>query len=416
VSPFRQYATHVRAFSPNARLFLGVTVLWALGQALLGVTRNLYLKEIGFNEAEIGGLLSAVQVGTVVTTVPAALLLDRWRMKPLVLIAMVVTIAGNAAQALLPGHVALLSASFVVGAGSSVFGVAVTPFFAKYSASAERGHLFGVNIGLGAVASTLGTLAVGPMQAAFGSAAPGLRTMMLGGAAAGFLAVIPLLPIREPLVPAARRSLRDFFLARDWRTLARLCIPDATIGLGAGLTIPFINLYFQGRFHLSPAQISFWFAASHAMNAAGFFLAPALAQKFGRPSTIVATQFLSIPFFAALAFTASLPLAVASFLVRSLLMNMSQPLQSAFTMDKAAPGEQAVTNSIRQLSWNLSWVVSASAGGWMIHHVTVGRDGYTLPMLVTIGLYLVGSSLFLLFWGRATTSAAVSPSATLPPP
>jgi hypothetical protein len=35
----------------------------------------------------------------------------------------------------------------------------------------------------------------------------------------------------------------------------------------------------------------------------------------------------------------------------------------------------------------------------MIHHVSWGRDGYSLPMVCTIGTYVVGSALFLVFWG-----------------
>src|SRR5687768_8359164 len=95
------YADHVRAFTPNARLFLASTALWSLGQALLGITKNLYLKGSGFNEAEIGNILAAAQLGSVFCTGPAALLLDRWRTKPVLLLAVAITIAGNCGQALL---------------------------------------------------------------------------------------------------------------------------------------------------------------------------------------------------------------------------------------------------------------------------------------------------------------------------
>jgi len=203
----------------------------------------------------------------------------------------------------------------------------------------------------------------------------------------------------ETAVLAGGRTLRDFLSTRDWRTTVRLCLPDALIGCGAGLTIPFINLYFQGRFGRSPAEISYFFAASSAMNMVGFFLAPAIAQRLGRTATIAGSQLLSIPFFAALAFSPWLSVSVAAFLLRSLLMNMSQPVWSAFVMDSAAPDQRAVTNSMTQLANNTARALSASAGGWMIHHVTVGRDGYTLPMLCTIGLYMVGSGLFIVFWG-----------------
>ena len=410
----RDYVTHLRSFSPNARRFLVANALFALGGALLGVTRNLYLKKAGYNEADIGNFLSAAQLGTVFCVVPAALLLDRWRMKPILVLSVFVSMAGSAGTALLTGKALIACSCFVAGAGGAAFGVAASPFYARNSTPAERGHLFGVSIGLSAFASTLGTLAVAPLERWLGSGSDALRTMMLCGASGAILAVIPIAILSDtPGAAAARRTLRDFLMARDWRTLFKLCAPDALIGAGAGLTIPFINLYFQGRFGKSPAQISYFFAASNALNMVGFLAAPAIAQRFGRVATVAGSQLLSIPFFAALALTTSLPVAVVAFILRSLLMNLSQPVNSAFVMDMAAADQQAVTNSLKQLSWNGCWALSVSAGGWMIHHVTVGRDGYTLPMLCTIGTYMLGSALFIAFWGgkrsRPQESGAASP-------
>ena len=400
MSALQDYVRHVRAFSPNARRFLFATSLWSLGLALLGVTRNLYFKEAGLNESEIGNILAAGQLGSVFCTIPAAMLLDRWRMKPLLLVSVLVAVAGSFGQALLPGRLAISAASFVGGAGGAIFGVASAPFFSRNSTTAERGHLFGVSVGCSALAGTLGTLAVRALEPFLGEDMRALRIMMVIGAAGALLAFAPLLFITEGAPDGRRRRFRDFLMARDWKTLGKLCGPDALIGCGAGLTIPFINLYFQGRFSTSPGTIALYFAASSAMNMIGFFLAPALAQRWGRVGLIAATQLLSIPFFAALAFSPWLTVSIAAFLLRSLLMNMASPIGSAFAMDMTADDQQAVTNSVKQLSWNLAWTFSSSAGGWMIHNVTVGRDGYTLPMLVTIGLYLCGSVLFLLFWAR----------------
>ena len=119
MSLHRDYATHLRAFSPNARRFLLANAFFALGGALLGVTRNLYLKEAGYNEADIGYFLSAAQVGTVLCVVPAALLLDRWKMKPLLVLSVLISMAGSGGTALLTGKALIAAASFVAGAGGA---------------------------------------------------------------------------------------------------------------------------------------------------------------------------------------------------------------------------------------------------------------------------------------------------------
>ncbi|NUN49112.1 MAG: MFS transporter [Candidatus Brocadiae bacterium] len=396
------YLSHIRAFSVNARRFLAAGALWSLGQALLHLTRNLYWKESGWTEAGIGTLLSASQLGTVLCTIPAAILIDRWRSKPLLVLSVFATMAANVGQVLCQSRGAVLASSFAAGAGSAVFLVASAPFFARHSTPRERTHLFGVSIGLAALANVLGAFSVRLLEPWLGHGAEALRTMMLCGAAGGVLAVAPLALLRETPRPEVPRGLRQLLFARDWGLMLRLCAPDMLIGLGAGLTIPFINLYFQGRFGKSAGDISVYYAASHAMNMTGFLLAPVFSQRFGKVAVIAGSQLLSIPFFAFMAFTGSLPVAVAAFLLRSLLMNMAQPVNAAFVMERAAEDQQAVMNSFKQLSWNGSWTVSALLGGWLIHGTAVGRDGYTLPMLLTIGCYLSGTTLFLALWARRT--------------
>jgi len=68
---------------------------------------------------------------------------------------------------------------------------------------------------------------------------------------------------------------------------------------------------------------------------------------------------------------------------------MNHPIASNFAMEMVPPDQQTVTNSVRMLAWNASWMVSAQLGGWLIQH-----HGYTPPMLVTIGLYATSSALF----------------------
>ena len=49
------------------------------------------------------------------------------------------------------------------------------------------------------------------------------------------------------------------------------------------------------------------------------------------------------------------------------------------------------------LCWNLGWAISNHWGGWLIDSsagwVTAGLDGYALPMLLTIGTYLLAIGL-----------------------
>jgi predicted MFS family arabinose efflux permease len=100
-----------------------------------------------------------------------------------------------------------------------------------------------------------------------------------------------------------------------------------------------------------------------------------------------------------LALSGSLPIVLGSFFLRGALMNMNQPLTSHFAMEVVPRRAHAITNSLLSLAWFLSWSVSADIGGAMI-----GRRGYTEPLLLAAGLYVVASILYYAFFRRVEES------------
>jgi predicted MFS family arabinose efflux permease len=126
---------------------------------------------------------------------------------------------------------------------------------------------------------------------------------------------------------------------------------------------------------------------------AGILIGPLLSKKFGMIKTIVSTQLSSIPFMLVLAFAYNLPLAVASFLFRGALMNMSQPISTNFAMEKVKEKEQALANALLKLSWTASWAASANLGGKLIKAYS-----FTPPLLFTVGLYIISSVLYYFFF------------------
>jgi predicted MFS family arabinose efflux permease len=129
------------------------------------------------------------------------------------------------------------------------------------------------------------------------------------------------------------------------------------------------------------------------LTAIGFLTGPVLARRFGMIRTVVSAQLSSIPFFLALAFAGRLDVALVAFWMRAALMNMNAPILSNFAMEVVEPRDQTLTNAVLQLSWNISWMVSAQVGGLLIQH-----HGFTPPILTTIVLYCTSSVLLLVFF------------------
>jgi predicted MFS family arabinose efflux permease len=276
--------------------------------------------------------------------------------------------------------------------------VAAAPFFMRNAAPEERIYLFGFSFAVETLATicaaALGGIAIRRLTAALGAELLGLRCALLGIAALTLFATFFFARIREDRPARARHSLREYLLARDWALLARLLSPNFLVGLGAGLIIPFLNLYFRDRFGQDPRQIGGFFAVSQFLTMIGFLAGAPLARRAGSVWAVALTELLSIPFFVVLALTHSLWLAVAAFWMRGALMNMSGPIISNFTMEMVPADQHTVTNSLRMLSWNVSWMVSTQVGGWLIQ-----ERGYTLPMWITIALYAAAAGTLLAFFG-----------------
>src|SRR4029079_4024220 len=164
--------------------------------------------------------------------------------------------------------------------------------------------------------------------------------------------------------------------------------PAMLIGLGAGLIIPFMNLFFHDRFGMSEAEIGVLFAVMQGFMVMGNLFGPAVSRRLGLVRGVVATQLASVPFMVLLALSGSFPVVVAAFFLRGGLMNMNQPLTTHFAMEMVPEREHAITNSLLTLAWYVAWSISADIGGALIQ-----RRGYTEPLLLAAGLYVLASIL-----------------------
>lgn len=385
--------------SPNARLYLAGTFLMGLGQGAQAVHLNLYLRSLGVGVDDIGWVLSAASLGLVAASLPAAMWVDRFRAESVFLLAAAGSSAACLAMLLFPFREVLLGASFLSGMLYAVHWVAAAPFFMRNATEGERTELFGLSAALETLAMTISALGAGYLAGwlggLLGSEAAGLKWALVAAAGASLAAVLPFSRIRSAPQEGAARGWLDYLRSPSLGLILRLSLPGFLVGYGAGLTIPFLNLYFRNRFGKSPADIGLYYAVANVLTMAGFLAGPILARRFGHVRAIVATELLSIPFFFILAVADRPGVAVAAFWMRGALMNMNQPVSAAFAMEVVPPQEQAAANSVRTFAWNLSWMASTAAGGHLIE-----ARGHAPGMFVTMGLYLVAASCFWAFFGR----------------
>ncbi|OGC84678.1 MAG: hypothetical protein A2W07_02285 [candidate division Zixibacteria bacterium RBG_16_43_9] len=396
----RTYIHHLKLFSKNARLFLLGAFFIGLAFAGFQLLLNLYLKELSFGESAIGQILSMNAWGAVVITLPVAYILQKIQIRKILVFSTILAAVLYFLQVSILGFKGLLLVSFFLGMSVTSYRVAAAPFFMKNSTPQERTYLFSMNFGIMIFAGIVGSLGggylVSLLNSLLGDQVWAYRGSLYVAILFGLVGLIPFYLIRHEETPNKNEEslVWDFKLLKErGGLLLRLCIPFFILGLGAGLIIPFLNLYFRERFGLPAESIGVYYALLQVFMLAGIILGPVLSKKIGMIKSIVYTQLASIPFMLCLAFSYFLPLAVLAFLLRGALMNMSQPISTNFSMEKVNEKEQPLTNSLTALAWTLSWGISASFGGKLIQ-----SSGYVLPLLIATGLYIISSILYFYFF------------------
>jgi MFS family permease len=398
------YGRQFLRFSPNAWLFLASSLFAGLGSGIFSVIFNLYLLRLGYREDFIGQVASLGTLAIGLLAIPAGLLADRiGRKRSLVWSSFTnnLTIVG---LCLLTNPLALRACNFLNGATIALLIVSMSPFLMENSTPDERTHLFSANSAIMYFAmmggSLLGGLLPGFWGAWLGSEATSVlayRYSLLVALALFFCSTLPLLALRSPRPGDGGESVAvapaDLPQARAGHKIAVFALVSGLIGLGAGLFIPFFNVYFVKVQGATIAQVGLIFSVSQVITGLATLAAPLLARRLGKVYAVGLGQAGSVPFLILLAFVPNLGVAVAAYWGRTVLMNMIQPVQSAFSMEVIPPQLRATASSVMNTTWSVAWAASAAIGGALII-----RAGYSPIFLLAAVAYLLSTVLFVWYF------------------
>ncbi len=394
IAAWRDFRDAARRFSRPARLYLGAEFLMWSAHGIFSVLFNLYLVEAGRSEGFVGSAISASALGMVVAALPAGWLADRWGRRRTLMLGAVLEGVGHLLRALTTDGALVLGAGFVAGLGQSLFTIAAAPFLTDHSTPRERTHLFSMFFASALLAGVFGNALGGALPEWVRLAAPGTtlfgayRVALLVGALFAAAAALPLLALRGLAEPRAVSGAAPP-PAHETRKLRPIAMNALLIGMGAGLVIPFMNLYFRNRFACTSAQIGVFFSVAQVLTAVAALAAPAVARRYGKLRTAVASELLSLPFLVTLGGERHLPVAVGAFWLRATFMQASTPLLQAFVMEVLPQNLRARSTSLNNMLWNIGWAVSATLAG-----VVIERFGYAVPFYLTATLYLIAALTF----------------------
>ncbi|MCH1643042.1 MFS transporter [Paenibacillus timonensis] len=418
----RALTREIQGWSRNIKLFFLANILYQIGTGMFGVLYNLYIQGLGYDDAMNGRVVSIQSFATALMFVPIGIWGDRTSRKKILVLGALLSGVAFILRSFSSGEGALLGFAVFTGLFASFFQVLSIPFLAENVTTANRLKMFSYFSSLGLASQVIGSLGGGVFADALKSLGfanlLSLRTVLVIGGAATLAAFIPMLFVRETRkepgtqvkTEAEKHTSKEpeSSPAAETRMIARFVAAQLLIGLGSGLVVPYLNLYFTNRFSISLSLMSLLISLGQVMTIFSMLIGPSLANRVGQVKAVVCFQMLSLPFLLLTGFTNGFAIAAVSFLFRQALMNAANPIQSAIMIDRVADKRRGIANSLTQTAFMLGW---ATMGPVQSHLVTAYGTywGYAITFSMTGCLYTAASLLYyFMFRGNSSKPTTIS--------
>ncbi len=407
------YISRVGAFSRNARLYLASAMFTGAALGIYRLLYNFYVLSLGYDESLLGQLITISSMAALITAVPMGYLADQLGRKAALLVGGVLVSASVGVMVLFPSAPMFYAMNIVMGAAQSLAAVTMAPFLLENSGETERTYLFSLSSGLQMAASFVGNAVGGYLPgwiaetqgvAATGSAAYAGALGAITGISV--LGLAPLLWLRAPKMDSGERSLfAPFAYAREHPSmLAKLVMPMLITSVGAGLFMPFMNVFFRVVHNQPDPVIGNVLAWGALAMGIGLIIAPPLADRMGKIQLVVASQALSIPFLIMLGYAPLFWISALAHYARLSLMNMGGPVYQTFVMEHVEPKARATVASLVSMAWNFGWAFSPSISGWMQVNYGFGPVYATVVVIYTFSTVLYAW----FFWRPRAAASAVT--------
>lgn len=198
--------------------------------------------------------------------------------------------------------------------------------------------------------------------------------------------------VESPSPPVPFRQIKNNY---DWSLIFMANIPTLIIAIGAGITIPFMNLFFFNVHSVDATQYSIYGAISFALVSFFTFFIPSLLKKWGYYWTINGAHVLAIIALFTMASTQlfqeypwALAIAALAFILRQPLMQVPKPATSSLAMYYVGEKNQEMIGASQAAIWSGSWFFGSLIFGWL-REMDVS---YFTIFSGTCLLYLIGTS------------------------
>ena len=178
----------------------------------------------------------------------------------------------------------------------------------------------------------------------------------------------------------------DDFAPGAIKILILTLLSSYTIGLGAGITIPYLSRFFFDIYEINLAELSLLFAGMTVFTGFWGKFNAHYADRFGNIELIVVNQLISVTLLVILAGEPVIFLALMVLFVRNAAMNGTMPLVTKIQMDNTPRKYRSQLNAANGISWAVFFSFGQVIGGRVVDDY-----GFTIPILTTAALYFIST-------------------------
>ncbi|PZR98797.1 MAG: MFS transporter [Candidatus Chloroheliales bacterium] len=391
------------SISRDGWLIIGARTLRSFAFGFFSVHIALYLRGLGYDEAQIGLLLSIALGGSAALTIILSGVADRWGRRRVLIICGLLMCAAGLVFAASDNLVALLLAALTgaVSVTSSEVGAFIAVEQATLPQTApheQRTTLFSLYNFTSYAALAVGALASGLPDFLRGSVAPVTtqRLLYLGYGMVG--AAVALLYTRlsaavEVQDEAVKKPLLALGLGPSRAIVLRLAGLQSVDAFAGGLVVQsLIALWLNLRFGVGGDVLGVVFFFANLCSTASLLAAPAIARRIGLLNAMVFTHLPSNLLLMLIPLMPSFELAVLTLLLRQCLSQMDVPTRQAYTMALVAPDERSAAAGVTVVARAVANAISPSLSGIALRYVALGlpfiaggllKSGYDIALYFT---------------------------------
>ena len=368
---------------------------------------NIFLRKQGFSDPSIASLNSLRFIGALVFAVPLGIYIKGKKLKPFFIFAALIVPLTSILiiESVFYNLLSLIQLGFLLwGIGVMLMRVCSLPFIIRITTSENSTEALSLSASTWAMATMLSgiiisgldwlsILDIGPYTLIFNERVILWIITVIGSSAIYFaLKIDEVTPLNK-----AKKEIFSIRKSYDWNMIFKAISPLVLIAIGAGLTIPFVNLFFNSVFGLSSSQYSLLGSFTALLVFIFSLLVPSLRKKYGYWMTIVVVQSLAILCLILMAmmelyaeFSFAFTIAIIAYILRQPLMHMAHPASNELMMNYVGKKNQELISAISSSLWSASWFFSAKLFEWL----RLFNYRYYEIFLITAFLYIIGVIMF----------------------